>query len=149
MAELRRQEEEEKKGKDTTSYVGGEKSGLAVLNKDDTPAQDASAGASSAASAAAPAPVAPEWLSLGQGTVSVDESKPTTTLQFRFHDGQKKQQQFNEDQTVADLRSFCSQVLDGKPVNMKAGFPPKMLTDDSKTLKEAGLLKETVVVSPA
>lgn len=84
----------------------------------------------------------------GEGAVAVDESKPKTKIQIRFHDGSKKAQEFNQDQTVGDLRNFCSQVT-GKPMTVKGGFPPKPLTDDKQTLKDAGLCGAAVTVMPA
>lgn len=83
------------------------------------------------------------------GSVIVDEAKPQTSLQIRFHDGQKKVQKFNEDQTVGDVRSFCSQCIGGQACKLVAGFPPKGFTDDSQTLKGAGLLKQTITVKLA
>lgn len=84
----------------------------------------------------------------GEGNVTVDSSKPTTKIQIRFHDGSKKAQEFNQDQTVGDLRAFCSQVT-GQAMTIKGGFPPKPLTDDSQTLKDAGLCGAAVTVQPA
>jgi UBX domain-containing protein 1 len=84
----------------------------------------------------------------GDASVSVDASKPTTKIQIRFHDGSKKAQEFNQDQTVGDLRNFCSQVT-GVAMTIKGGFPPKPLTDDTQTLKDAGLCGAAVTVAPA
>merc|ERR1711908_109782 len=79
-------------------------------------------------------------VSAGSGTLAVDESKPKGKIQIRFHDGQKKAQEFNHDHTVGDLRGFCSQSVGGTSVTIMGGFPPKPLSDDSITLKAAGLL---------
>jgi len=49
-----------------------------------------------------------------QGAMEVDASKPKTKIQIRFHDGQKKQQEFNEDHTVGDLRRFVQQCVGGQ-----------------------------------
>jgi len=87
-------------------------------------------------------------ISGGDGSVTVDESKPKTKVQIRFHDGSKKAQDFNQDHTVGDLRNFCQQVT-GVPMSVKGGFPPKPLTDDSQTLKDAGLCGAAVTVAPA
>jgi len=85
----------------------------------------------------------------GQGSVQVDESKPKTKVQIRFHDGQKKAQEFNQEQTVGDLRRFCEQCVGGQAMAIKGGFPPKPITDDSMTLKDAGLCGAAVTVMPA
>jgi len=84
----------------------------------------------------------------GDATVTVDDSKPKTKIQIRFQDGSKKAQEFNEEQTVGDLRNFCKQVT-GQAMTIKGGFPPKPLTDDSQTLKAAGLCGAAVTVMPA
>jgi len=97
-----------------------------------------------AASASSTAPVQAD-----KGSIQVDASKPTTKIQIRFHTGEKKAQEFNEEQTVGDLRLFCSQCVGNAPVTLNAGFPPKPVTDDSLTLKAAGLLRELVTVKLA
>ncbi|PFH36565.1 UBX domain-containing protein [Besnoitia besnoiti] len=84
---------------------------------------------------------------VSRGAVTVDESQPTTMLQFRLHDGQRRAQRFNETHTIADIRDFVSQVA---PVNgefrLLEGFPPKEITAAlSATVKEAGLLNAAIV----
>mmetsp|Transcript_96838 Transcript_96838/g.172322 ORF Transcript_96838/g.172322 Transcript_96838/m.172322 type:complete len:209 (+) Transcript_96838:44-670(+) len=88
-------------------------------------------------------------VSADSGSVAVDDSKPKTKIQIRFHDGQKKAQEFNHEHTVGDLRNFCSQCLGGSAVTVMGGFPPKPLTDDSQTLKAADLLGAAVTTRPA
>jgi len=78
----------------------------------------------------------------------VDDTKPATKIQIRFQDGSKKAQQFNEDHTVGDLRKYCTQ-LTGQAMSIKGGFPPKLLTDDEQTIKDAGLCGALVNVAPA
>jgi len=95
----------------------------------------------------APAKIENAVASGGDGTVNVDASKPTTKIQIRFHDGSKKAQEFNQDHTVGDLRNFCAQIT-GQPMSIKGGFPPKPITDDSQTLKDAGLCGAAVTVAP-
>jgi UBX domain-containing protein 1 len=229
LADMRKKEEEEakKNGKNIESYVGGEKSGLAVENPDDHmkkmqelaqssqgetpsggarqitmyrdgftvddgPLRDLSdpmnkkfmddiakgqvpeefgrssdvnvsvhdkrgedykepsavGSASSSRVPAVPAKIDDPVAAKGEGCVTVDTSKPTTKIQIRFHDGSKKAQEFNQDQTVGDLRAFCSQVT-GQAMTIKGGFPPKPLTDDAQTLKDAGLCGAAVTVQPA
>eukprot|EP00930_Biecheleria_cincta_P084383 TRINITY_DN73869_c0_g1_i1.p1 TRINITY_DN73869_c0_g1~~TRINITY_DN73869_c0_g1_i1.p1 ORF type:complete len:207 (-),score=43.99 TRINITY_DN73869_c0_g1_i1:123-743(-) len=88
-------------------------------------------------------------VSADSGSIAVDESKPKTKIQIRFHDGQKKAQEFNHEHTVGDLRKFCSQCIGGSAVTVMGGFPPKPLTDDSQTLKAADLLGAAVTTRPA
>jgi UBX domain-containing protein 1 len=88
-------------------------------------------------------------VSADKGQVTVDESKPKTKLQIRFHDGSRKAQEFNEDHTVGDLRAFCIQCVDGQAMTIMGGFPPKPIVDDHLTLKDAGLLNAAVTVKPS
>eukprot|EP00928_Gymnodinium_smaydae_P061158 TRINITY_DN45312_c0_g1_i1.p1 TRINITY_DN45312_c0_g1~~TRINITY_DN45312_c0_g1_i1.p1 ORF type:complete len:234 (-),score=61.55 TRINITY_DN45312_c0_g1_i1:68-700(-) len=88
-------------------------------------------------------------VSTGSASVAVDDSKPKTKIQIRFHDGKKVAQEFNQEQTVGELRAFCSQCVGGAAVTVKGGFPPKPLTDDSATLKAADLLGAAVTVALA
>jgi len=99
-----------------------------------------STGSSSAAAAA---------VQSDAGSVVVDASKPKGKIQIRFHDGQKKAQEFNEDHTLRDLRNFCQQCVGGQAMTIMGGFPPKPLTDDSVTLKAAGLMGAAVTTRPA
>lgn len=99
----------------------------------------------SSSSSAAPAAA----VSAEAGSVAVDDSKAKGKVQIRFHDGSRKAQEFNEDHTVGDLRAFCSQCAGGAAMTVMGGFPPKPLTDDAQTLKEAGLLNSAVTARPA
>jgi len=78
----------------------------------------------------------------------VDATKTLAKIQIRFQDGSKKAQQFNEDHTVGDLRRFCAQAT-GQAMSIKGGFPPRLLTDDEQTIKDAGLCGALVNVAPA
>ena len=74
------------------------------------------------------------------GMPVVNESEPTTTLQIRFHNGERQVVPFNLTHTVADIHTY---LLSAAPVDgsyqLVSGFPPKPLTDSSKTIEEAGL----------
>lgn len=74
------------------------------------------------------------------GLPPVDESKPKTTLQIRFHNGEKASITMNLDRTVADIHEY---LMSAAPVDgdyqLIFGFPPKPLSDPSKTLEAAGL----------
>ncbi|KAJ1606357.1 hypothetical protein OIY81_3231 [Cryptosporidium canis] len=78
--------------------------------------------------------------------IIVDDSKPTTNIQLRFHNGQKKVVTLNQDHTIADLHSI---IMECAPVDgdyqLVSGFPPKEIKfNPSTTLKDAGLLHETI-----
>lgn len=79
---------------------------------------------------------------------AVDDSKPKTKVQLQFPDGTKKAEEFNVDHTVGDLRSLCSKIV-GSAVQVKGGFPPKNLEDDTQTLEAAGLKGARVTVAYA
>merc|ERR1711935_870108 len=90
------------------------------------------------ASTSVPAPVA--------SAVVVDESKPKTKLRLRLANGKQAVQEFNQDHTIADLKSFCALAAPGKSFELRAGFPPKPITaDDGQSLMDAKLLNETVI----
>eukprot|EP00127_Corallochytrium_limacisporum_P006740 Clim_evm10s235 gene=Clim_evmTU10s235 len=72
----------------------------------------------------------------------------TTSLQVRLHDGTRMIGRFTETQTVGDVRAFVSaarQLPEGKSFKLMSAFPPKELTDDNVTLKDAGLIGASVV----
>eukprot|EP00922_Rhytidocystis_sp_ex-Travisia-forbesii_P051056 GHVS01075823.1.p1 GENE.GHVS01075823.1~~GHVS01075823.1.p1 ORF type:complete len:245 (+),score=44.14 GHVS01075823.1:111-845(+) len=79
-------------------------------------------------------------------TLQVDEAARTTTIQFRFHDGQRRSQQFNLTHTIADIHSFMMEVA---PVTgeykLLEGFPPREINSDpSTTIEAAGLLQAAI-----
>lgn len=78
----------------------------------------------------------------------LDESQPTTTLQVRLHDGSRKLVKANHSHTVAQLQAHVAALTPGVSFELRGGFPPKPLTPSAdKTLKEAGLLSESIVQS--
>merc|ERR1712228_1052515 len=87
-------------------------------------------------------------VSADAGSIEVDANKPKTKVQIRFHDGQKRAQDFNEDHTVGDLKRFCSSCVGGQEMTVMGGFPPKPITDDTMTLKAAGLCGSAVNARP-
>jgi UBX domain-containing protein 1 len=74
------------------------------------------------------------------GKPVVDESAPSTTIQIRFHNGERASLTVNLSHTVADIHAYvmCAAPVAGDYV-LVSGFPPKPLTDSSKTIEEAGL----------
>lgn len=84
----------------------------------------------------------------GTANVTVNDDKPTTSVQFRFGDGKRQQQTFNEDASVQELFDFVQQVTGAETFTLmdQGGFPPKPITDKSKTIKEAGLCKGAIMV---
>jgi len=74
------------------------------------------------------------------GLPPIDESKPKTTIQIRFHNGEKASITINTDRRVSDIHEY---IMNAAPVDgdyqLVFGFPPKPLSDPSKTIEEAGL----------
>jgi UBX domain-containing protein 1 len=78
----------------------------------------------------------------------VDENQPLTHLQIRFGDGTRCIAQFNQSNTISDLRSFINMSRPGdasRPYIFMTTFPNRELTDETKSLSEAGLLNSVIV----
>ncbi|KAL3521915.1 hypothetical protein ACH5RR_014749 [Cinchona calisaya] len=78
----------------------------------------------------------------------VDESLPSTSIQLRLADGTRLVAHFNYHHTVGDIRSFInSSRPDGARTYQlqTVGFPPKVLTDASQTIEQAGLANSVVI----
>lgn len=74
--------------------------------------------------------------------MSVDESKPVTSLQIRLAAGGRLSSQFNNSHTLADVYDFISRAHPtDRPYILLTPFPRKEYPRDSTTLEEAGLLK--------
>jgi len=84
----------------------------------------------------------------GEANVTVSQDKPVTSIQFRFGNGERKAQEFNEDALVEEVFAFVAQVTGTESFQLmdQGGFPPKPITDKTKTIKEAGLMKGAVTV---
>ena len=77
----------------------------------------------------------------------LDESAPTTTLQVRLADGSRKVLKANKMHTVLQLQQHIATLTPGLAFSLRAGFPPKKLSEMDKTLEEAGLLNEAITQS--
>ena len=78
--------------------------------------------------------------------MSVDESRPATSVQIRLADGTRMVARFNHHHTVGDVRNFIIRARPGAKVNfaLTTSFPPTPLNDDEQTIKEAGLCNAVV-----
>ena len=74
------------------------------------------------------------------GLPVVDESQPSTTLQIRFHNGDRQVVAFNLSHTVADIHTYLMQAapVDGS-YQLVSGFPPKPIENPDQTIEAAGL----------
>lgn len=70
-------------------------------------------------------------------------------MQIRLHDGTRLVAKFNHTHTVGDLRAFVDSALPKKVAfQLQTTLPVRVLSDDSQTLAESGLLGATVVQRP-
>jgi len=108
------------------------------------------AGSSSAAAAAAAPP--PSSRSHDPDTIttrfSVDQTKPTTSVQVRLADGTRLVARMNLTHRVGDLRSFINASRpenNARPYTLGTTFPNRTLDDDSVTIDAAGLRISVIV----
>ena len=80
------------------------------------------------------------------GKPTVDESKPKTNLQIRFHNGERATLTLNMTHTVGDIHAF---VMAAAPVegeySLVTGFPPKPLSNPGATLESIGLKNAAII----
>ncbi|SPO36018.1 related to SHP1 - potential regulatory subunit for Glc7p [Pseudozyma flocculosa] len=101
---------------------------------------------SSRSTVAAPTP--PTSTPATASAFEVDPNQPTTNIQIRLGDGQRMVGRFNHDHTVADVRAFLNASHPGMSSRnyvLQASFPPKPLTDETQTIKDAGLVNSVVI----
>jgi UBX domain-containing protein 1 len=99
---------------------------------------------SSSAPAAAPVVSAP---TPSMGLV-VDDALPSTQIQLRLADGTRMIAHFNYHNTVNDIRGFINASRPGSAMNYQLqlmGFPPKLLSDPTQTIEQAGLANSVVI----
>ncbi|KAK6149711.1 hypothetical protein DH2020_017236 [Rehmannia glutinosa] len=78
----------------------------------------------------------------------VDKSLPSTSIQLRLADGTRMVAHFNHHHTIGDIRSFIDASRPGGLRSYQlqtVGFPPKILTDLTQTVEQAGLLNSVVI----
>ena len=83
------------------------------------------------------------------GSVHIDRSKPVTTIQIRFPDGKRVNQEFNSAASCKEVVSFVSKSLGslgGKRIKLTAGFPLAEITDLDNTVMAAGIANSAVTV---
>ncbi|XP_038984074.1 plant UBX domain-containing protein 4-like [Phoenix dactylifera] len=80
--------------------------------------------------------------------LSVDDSLPSTSIQLRLADGTRMVARFNTHHTVGDIRAFidASRPAAARTYQLQTvDFPPKQLTDVTKTIEQAGLANSVVI----
>ncbi|WOO80936.1 UBX domain-containing protein 3 [Vanrija pseudolonga] len=105
----------------------------------------AGAGSSSSSTAAAPTPAASTPAATATPSITVDASKPATSVQLRLADGSRLVARVNLDHTVADLRAYVAASRpDPRPFILQTTFPSRELKD-AETVAEAKLANAVVV----
>mmetsp|Transcript_11469 Transcript_11469/g.22522 ORF Transcript_11469/g.22522 Transcript_11469/m.22522 type:complete len:152 (+) Transcript_11469:224-679(+) len=76
----------------------------------------------------------------------VDASQPTTSIQFRFHNGQRKTLTVNLTTRIEQLYEYCmlAAPVDGS-FELLSGFPPTALRNPSQTVQAAGVAGSAVI----
>jgi UBX domain-containing protein 1 len=76
----------------------------------------------------------------------VDASQPTTTIQFRFHNGQRKTLTVNLTTRIEQLYEYAmlAAPVEGS-FELLSGFPPKPLAEPSQTVQAAGVAGSAVI----
>ncbi|KAL2341329.1 hypothetical protein Fmac_009269 [Flemingia macrophylla] len=78
----------------------------------------------------------------------VDQSLPSTSIQIRLADGTRLISHFNYHHTIGNIRGFIDASRPGGRQNYQLqvmGFPPKVLTDATQTIDQAGLTNSVVI----
>jgi thiol-disulfide isomerase/thioredoxin len=81
--------------------------------------------------------------------VPIDRTKPVTSIQIRFPDGKRVNQEFNSSAKCTEVLSFVSKSLGstgGKRIKLTAGFPPSEIEDLAVTVTSAGIANAAVTV---
>lgn len=105
----------------------------------------------SSSSTAVAEPTAPTPLTTAPSPMMglvVDKSLPSTSIQLRLADGTRLVAHFNFHHTVNDIRNFIDASRPGGARIYQlqtVGFPPKVLTDPTQTIEQAGLANSVVI----
>jgi UBX domain-containing protein 1 len=79
------------------------------------------------------------------GKPIIDDSKPTTDLQIRFHNGERQVVTFNLTHSVSDIFFYVTMAapVDGS-FQLVTGFPPKPIEDSGMSIEEAKLKSASI-----
>jgi UBX domain-containing protein 1 len=86
--------------------------------------------------------------SLPESPPAVDASQPTTSIQVRLPNGQRKVIKINLSASVGDLAAHLRDVASGK-FRLLAGFPPAPIADLRQSVEAAGLKGASVSMQAA
>ncbi|GEM11011.1 mannose-1-phosphate guanylyltransferase [Rhodotorula toruloides] len=88
-------------------------------------------------------PKAPDAPVNGEVKFEVDRNEPATQVQIRLRNGDRMVATFNHTHTVGDIRRYINASRPGEAsisYALQTTFPSRDLTDDSQTIKDAGLM---------
>lgn len=89
----------------------------------------------------------PEAEKRAQADLNVKESEPVTNVQIRLPDGKRLVVKVNHGHLIGDLRRFVALARpDVVPFSLHTTYPPKELSDDSVSVKDAGLIGAAVLL---
>ncbi|RDX89917.1 Plant UBX domain-containing protein 4, partial [Mucuna pruriens] len=103
---------------------------------------------SSSTSEAAVTSTPPSTAPIPSAGLVVDQSLPSTSIQLRLADGTRLISHFNYHHTVGNIRAFINASRPGDAGNYQLqmmGFPPKLLSDETQTIEQAGLANSVVI----
>lgn len=82
-------------------------------------------------------------------SLNMDSCQPVTNIQIRFEDGSRLVGRFNQDHTIADVRRYIQiarPAFEVTPFSLIGGIPSKMITDESRSLKDLDLVGSSLMV---
>ncbi|KAK4347621.1 hypothetical protein RND71_033960 [Anisodus tanguticus] len=103
-------------------------------------------GSSTTPATSEPSASAPTSTTPATSTSVLDESLPSTSLQIRLVDGTRMVTHFNF--RLGDIRAFlhASRPSDTRAYQLQTvGFPPKILSEPTQTIEQAGLANSVVI----
>jgi len=79
--------------------------------------------------------------------ISVDETKPITSVQLRLPDGSIIKTKINVDQTIGDLFIYIEKLIGLQQFKASTTFPKKQLTDRTETIEKANLKNSVIMIT--
>lgn len=79
--------------------------------------------------------------------MSVDETKPMTSVQLRLPDGSTIKTKINVDQTIGDLFIYIEKLIGLQQFKAATTFPKKQLTDKTETIEKANLKNSVIMIT--
>ncbi|CAI2350224.1 unnamed protein product [Caenorhabditis sp. 36 PRJEB53466] len=113
------------------------------------PAASSSSAAPTTASGASAAEEAARLLEDAKKELNTDTAQPTTNIQVRLPNNQRLVATFNQSHTLEAVRLFICTArpeIAYAPFQLMNAYPPKILEDETVSLKDANLLNSVIAV---